>query len=191
MMTLIPLCIFSVSLVYSHPFYYDNLDTDHLGTSNLDASNLNQEVHRFESSHSQNEYDNKSEFYTNSHQNDKASSWFFPELDPPTYSYGDISETYQRWESLNFTPPAFINWGVTKERYGYENKELVPDPTDFNTTVLKVIYPKGSRNPAHYPRGGIGFDAVPISLQDGVGQTVRLSYQVYFPEDFDFKHGKQ
>ncbi|ORX95741.1 hypothetical protein K493DRAFT_147411, partial [Basidiobolus meristosporus CBS 931.73] len=112
-----------------------------------------------------------------------------PELDPPTYAYNKATETYQRWECLNFTQSALQTWGITKLRYGRENKDVVPDPSDPTTSVLRVIYPKGSRNPTHHPLGGTGFDAKPISVADGIGQTVRLNYQVYFPEDFDFVHG--
>ncbi|KAK9765575.1 hypothetical protein K7432_005996 [Basidiobolus ranarum] len=161
--------IFFIGLVYSHPYYHD-----------LVKLNKGKEVYLFET-----EYDNNPEFNGDFESND-TTGWLFPELDSPTHTF---SETYERWESFDFTPPAFHNWGITKERYGHQNIVIISDPTDSNTTVLKVIYPKGSRNPSHSPLGGAGYESTPISILDGIRQTARLSYQVYFPEEFNFTQG--
>ncbi|GAA5877982.1 hypothetical protein JCM1840_000131 [Sporobolomyces johnsonii] len=58
-----------------------------------------------------------------------------------------------------------------------------------NTTAMKVLFPKGSINPANKnaPTGGTGMYMTPLDLSDATNVT--LEYSVFFPEDFDFVKG--
>ena len=78
-----------------------------------------------------------------------------------------------------------------------------------DTTILEILYPRGSYSPSHEPRGGTDFYAVPsFSLLGGSGtdsipfpgstdttrplenaSNVTLSYSVFFPSTFDFVKG--
>lgn len=54
--------------------------------------------------------------------------------------------------------------------------------------MLRVEYPKGSRNPEVNPIGGLGFKAHPIAIDQKV-KTVIFQYSVYFPKGFKFVRG--
>ncbi|GAA5921635.1 hypothetical protein JCM1841_000885 [Sporobolomyces salmonicolor] len=58
-----------------------------------------------------------------------------------------------------------------------------------NSTAMKVLFPKGSINPANKnaPTGGTGMYMTPLDLSDATNVT--LEYSVFFPEDFDFVKG--
>ncbi|KAI8970104.1 hypothetical protein BDF20DRAFT_104013 [Mycotypha africana] len=64
----------------------------------------------------------------------------------------------------------------------------VKDPAGKDDLVLRVTYPAGSRNPDTRPRGGIGFRAQPIEINENV-KTVDFQYSVYFPKGFKFIQG--
>ncbi|KAI7898741.1 uncharacterized protein BX663DRAFT_235298 [Cokeromyces recurvatus] len=55
--------------------------------------------------------------------------------------------------------------------------------------VLRVTYPKNSRNPEENPVGGLGFKAEPLTIDNKV-RTVEFQYSVFFPKGFDFNRGK-
>lgn len=54
--------------------------------------------------------------------------------------------------------------------------------------VIRVKYPKGSRNPEANPIGGLGFKAEPLEIDNKV-KTVEFQYSVYFPKGFNFVRG--
>ncbi|KAJ7144954.1 polysaccharide lyase family 14 protein [Mycena crocata] len=57
------------------------------------------------------------------------------------------------------------------------------------TTVMQLLYPANSVNPAAKPQGGAEFYCTPLAI--AAAQTVTLIYSVFFPDDFDWvKAGK-
>ncbi|RCH87243.1 hypothetical protein CU098_008906 [Rhizopus stolonifer] len=66
---------------------------------------------------------------------------------------------------------------------------LVTDPSKkTKDLVLRVKYPKNSRNPEASPVGGLGFKAEPLTITNKV-KTVTLQYSVYFDKGFDWNRG--
>ncbi|KAJ7700842.1 hypothetical protein B0H17DRAFT_213241 [Mycena rosella] len=60
---------------------------------------------------------------------------------------------------------------------------------DNASTVLQLLYPEDSSNPAGKPQGGAEFYAMPLALAPA--QSVTMGYSVFFPDDFDWvKAGK-
>ncbi|KAI7865107.1 hypothetical protein BDF14DRAFT_1730898 [Spinellus fusiger] len=115
---------------------------------------------------------------------DQVNDWYFP-----------------NWNKYRKDTPApdahWLNeWGFPKDgEWGWPNRKSVnydivsdPDLSQPPNAVLRVTYPKGSRNPAHNPQGGIGFHAQPIQVSDTVTVT-DLEYQVYFPKSYNFVLG--
>lgn len=54
-------------------------------------------------------------------------------------------------------------------------------------SILRVLYPEGSINPASRPQGGAQFYANPLDITQA--RSVTLEYDVYFPADFEFVLG--
>ena len=54
-------------------------------------------------------------------------------------------------------------------------------------SLLRVLYPEGSINPANRPQGGAQFYANPLDITRA--RSVTLEYDVYFPADFEFVLG--
>ncbi|KZV68065.1 polysaccharide lyase family 14 protein [Peniophora sp. CONT] len=54
-------------------------------------------------------------------------------------------------------------------------------------SILRVLYPEGSINPASRPQGGAQFYAHPLDITQA--RSVTLEYDVYFPADFEFVLG--
>ncbi|VDB84555.1 unnamed protein product [Peniophora sp. CBMAI 1063] len=54
-------------------------------------------------------------------------------------------------------------------------------------SILRVLYPEGSINPANRPQGGAQFYANPLDITEA--RSVTLEYDVYFPADFEFVLG--
>lgn len=84
------------------------------------------------------------------------------------------------------------HWQVRQqEDWGWQNAEVVADPTRQFTRVLRVRYPAGSVSPSFSrktgaPLGGMQFFAnLGIAPQD----SLKLSYHVYFSKDFEFVKG--
>ena len=67
---------------------------------------------------------------------------------------------------------------------------IAPEPTgslphwDNSTSVLQLLYPANSINPAQKPQGGAEFYATPIQVAGA--RSVTLDYSVFFPADFDW-----
>jgi hypothetical protein len=55
---------------------------------------------------------------------------------------------------------------------------------DNSTSVLQLLYPANSINPAQKPQGGAEFYAIPIQVAGA--RSVILEYSVFFPADFDW-----
>ncbi|KJA21033.1 polysaccharide lyase family 14 protein [Hypholoma sublateritium FD-334 SS-4] len=58
---------------------------------------------------------------------------------------------------------------------------------DNATSVLQILYPAGTIDPAQSPVGGADFYAAPLDI-DGA-TSVTLSYSVFVPADFDWVRG--
>jgi hypothetical protein len=69
------------------------------------------------------------------------------------------------------------------------NLNLVPNPTNSTEQVMQINYPKGTWNPADSPViGGVGFYAAPIQVPS-TAKNISLTYDVYFPNGFQFNKG--
>ena len=82
------------------------------------------------------------------------------------------------------------SWNIIKVGHGDSSKlhSIVTDPLTNNGEVLRVNYLKGSYNPSADIDGGIGFYASPKIFPT---KSVRLSYELYFADNFDpVKGGK-
>ncbi|KAI7865103.1 hypothetical protein BDF14DRAFT_1970914 [Spinellus fusiger] len=86
--------------------------------------------------------------------------------------------------------PAIDGWEWPSNLVKNRNYDIVNDPAEPHSSnaVLRVRYPKGTRNPARNPQGGIGFYAQPIQIS-GTAKSVDFEYQVYFPKSFKFVLG--
>ncbi|KAJ7494408.1 hypothetical protein B0H11DRAFT_2171961 [Mycena galericulata] len=60
-------------------------------------------------------------------------------------------------------------------------------PWDNTTTVMQLLYPAHSANPAAKPQGGAEFYASPLAIASA--ETVTMGYSVFFPHDFDWVKG--
>lgn len=58
---------------------------------------------------------------------------------------------------------------------------------DNSSSVLQLLYPENSINPASKPQGGAEFYATPLSLR--TANSVSLEYSVFFPVDYDWVKG--
>ncbi|KAJ3152359.1 hypothetical protein HDU86_005888 [Geranomyces michiganensis] len=92
------------------------------------------------------------------------------------------------WEYAAFKSNWASTWKITKDTYGDQNRDLVPDPTGSSPgDVLQITYPAGTRNPKDGKIGGTGFYASPIDLSSA--RTVTFSYEILFPKGFNFVKG--
>jgi hypothetical protein len=55
------------------------------------------------------------------------------------------------------------------------------------STMLQLLYPKDSVNPAGWPQGGSEFYAEPLDLSDA--RSVTFAYSVFFPSEFEWVKG--
>lgn len=92
-------------------------------------------------------------------------------------------------ELVNFDTA--ISWNITQVSHGKDSSlhQIAVDPGTNVGNVLKVNYPAGSYKPSATPVGGIGVYACPISIFPA--RSVRLSYELFFPANFNpVKGGK-
>ncbi|KAM5542810.1 hypothetical protein V8D89_003771 [Ganoderma adspersum] len=109
----------------------------------------------------------------------RATSVLFPVSDTASWS---VSKQVSK--ALPFTDATL---GVTKDLKGFTHK-IVKAPD--GVTSIQSHYPKGSFNPSHEPKGGIGFYAAgPKNVDLTTAKEVTLSYTVLFPDGFDFVKG--
>lgn len=82
-------------------------------------------------------------------------------------------------------------WNVVQWSYPHNMNDvsIVSDPISKQNQVLRILYPKGSYNPSGSKIGGAGFYAKPIHIPVDT-RTITLTYQVLFPQGFDFNRGK-
>ncbi|XP_064603611.1 uncharacterized protein LOC135469024 [Liolophura sinensis] len=97
-----------------------------------------------------------------------------------TFSAGEVL-----WSLTHYPSSDILKDFKAIKSYGEENMKLVDDPAGGSEKVLRVFYPKGTRNPGHHPRGGAQFYAYPIHQRT----SMTLTYDVYFAENFDFVKG--
>ena len=86
---------------------------------------------------------------------------------------------------------AASSWNVTKTNHASVRnlREVSIDPLTNQGYVLKVNYPVGSYKPSAEIAGGMGADCSPQGIFPA--RSVRLSYEVFFPSDFNpVKGGK-
>lgn len=106
-------------------------------------------------------------------------------LTPTLSSYLSLDAT----ELVNFDTA--LSWNITKISHGSNSSlhQLAVDPVTNSGNVLKVNYPAGSYNPSGEIVGGIGVYASPVAIFPA--RSVRLSYEIFFPADFNpIKGGK-
>lgn len=58
---------------------------------------------------------------------------------------------------------------------------------ESESSVMQLLYPANSIDPANKPQGGAEFYASPIDLSDA--RNVTMGYSVFFPENFDWVLG--
>lgn len=88
------------------------------------------------------------------------------------------------------------NWAArsgvrSRQRWGMENIDVIPDPSGRPDRILRVRYPEGSASPSVHrsdgaPLGGAQFVA---DLGMPPADALRLRYRVRFAKDFDFVKG--
>ncbi|KAJ6546803.1 hypothetical protein B0H19DRAFT_954151 [Mycena capillaripes] len=87
--------------------------------------------------------------------------------------------------SASATAPALLDAFLSPS--GSERAAYMP--WDNASTVMQLLYPEDSANPAARPQGGAEFYATPLDIADA--QVVSMCYSVFFPADFDWvKAGK-
>ncbi|KAI0035006.1 hypothetical protein K488DRAFT_44240 [Vararia minispora EC-137] len=64
---------------------------------------------------------------------------------------------------------------------------ITSDNESLTGSMLQLLYPEGSINPANKPQGGAEFYAAPLDLSQA--SNVTFEYDVFFPDDFDFVRG--
>jgi hypothetical protein len=114
-----------------------------------------------------------------------AASWSFKNWDQ--YAKEPASSD-PSWKSKWHIPDQ-NGWSWPWNGDGF-NYAIVNDPSRSSKEqgILQVTYPAYSMNPTVSPQGGIGFYAQPIALPDSPS-LLDLSYQVFFPKNFDFVKG--
>ncbi|KAI9285719.1 hypothetical protein BC943DRAFT_322891 [Umbelopsis sp. AD052] len=108
-------------------------------------------------------------------------------------SAGATAET--KWSYVDWNKDSAISWGkkwkIDHWAYPKDHQQdvtIVNDPQYDTIKVMRVTYPKGSYNPSSSPVGGVGFYAKPILIPKNAG-IIKLTYQVYFPNAFEWKLG--
>lgn len=84
-----------------------------------------------------------------------------------------------------------LSWNITKVSHGKNVSlhRITDDPATHSGSVLQVNYPAGSYKPSASIVGGIGVYASPAAIFPA--RSVQLSYEVFFPANFDpIKGGK-
>ena len=96
------------------------------------------------------------------------------------------------------TPPRITDlssFGITYFPSGQQNIELVSslpfessqNSGDDGHSLIRVLYPAHSVNPAQSPVGGASFYASPIELSSAT--NVSLKYRIFFPASFNWVRG--
>jgi len=96
------------------------------------------------------------------------------------------------------TPPQMMDlssFGITYFPSGQQNVEVISslpfdsyrNPGDNDHSLIRVLYPAHSVNPAKSPVGGASFYASPIELSSAI--NVSLQYSIFFPAGFNWVRG--
>lgn len=109
---------------------------------------------------------------------------------PSTVASSPSSTTIwsDRFEATNWKE----RWGVKSDRdWGWQNTQVIRDPSGKFSKVLRVHYPASSASPTvsrrdKAPLGGAQFYA---NLRMSPRNSLRLSYYVRFSDNFDFVKG--
>jgi hypothetical protein len=111
---------------------------------------------------------------------------------PPLETLAQRSQGRIFWQSKFADHNWRSHWHIrNQEDWGWQNTDVITDPTRKFPKVLRVKYPAGSVSPSFArktgaPLGGVQFFAtLGMSPQD----SLKLSYYVYFSKDFDFVKG--
>ncbi|KAH6559843.1 hypothetical protein BASA50_006322 [Batrachochytrium salamandrivorans] len=91
------------------------------------------------------------------------------------------------WELSGLSNSSIGDFNIISDRYGKNNRKVVPDPVVPGTNVLQILYPKGSYKPSGPIVGGTGFYAKPLDIESAT--KVTLQYDIYFPTGFNFVKG--
>ena len=101
----------------------------------------------------------------------------------PTPSLGGLGPAKAIWVAPtkmdDLTP-----FGVAGSPGGKKNLQIVTTTSDDSTSILQILFPAGSIDPARKPQGGAEFYASPLDISGA--RNVTLKYSVYFPLDFDW-----
>lgn len=84
------------------------------------------------------------------------------------------------------------NWRVRNSRsWGWENLEVIDDPSGRFDRVLRVVYPKNSVTPSLSRKEGVPVGGGQFLADLGMppADAMRLSYYLRFSENFDFVKG--
>ncbi|KAI8327981.1 hypothetical protein EDC96DRAFT_490104 [Choanephora cucurbitarum] len=91
------------------------------------------------------------------------------------------------WDSA-FGIPEHSGWLWVWKNAENRKDVLIKDPVNNKDLVLRVKYPKNSRNPEASLTGGLGFKAQPLDIPANT-KTVKFQYSVYFPKGFNWVRG--
>ncbi|KAJ8331052.1 hypothetical protein O5D80_001061 [Batrachochytrium dendrobatidis] len=97
------------------------------------------------------------------------------------------------WTSRDDLHPCqeYSGLNLVEIAYGIDrgNLDIVRDPTGYDASVWRVLYPGSSYRPKAIdaPIGGAGFYSAPIDLSNA--KSVTYQYDVLFPVGFDFVKG--
>ena len=110
-------------------------------------------------------------------------------IDPKVKYYAKGTKIWQ--PSLTVGEHALKSFGKdTSTNDRANNKHVVKDPTcSSDEPVVRAIYQEGRWSPGQGEGGGVLFFAWPNGKDVSLGDTVRLEYEVYFPENFEWVKG--
>ncbi|XP_064603705.1 uncharacterized protein LOC135469104 [Liolophura sinensis] len=89
------------------------------------------------------------------------------------------------WSLTSFPSSDILKDFHADHSFGDDNMAIANDPAGGHGKVLRIFYPKGSYKPSHHPQGGAQFFSEPT----GQRTSMTLTYDIYFPKNFDFVKG--
>lgn len=115
---------------------------------------------------------------------------FFPDSEPAcSASYGSVIEMPYERNGGDLMTPAELQGRLAGRDYGVLDHARIVRMKNVEAPLLEVSLPKGSLNPRTTigGQGGVAFQWRPAGLY--TAKSACLSYNVWMPNDFDFKRG--
>jgi len=115
-----------------------------------------------------------------------------PVVDVPVVDEKDGDRATVLWQGVLSPDRPLETWGIqSRGRWGMDNLEVLADPSEAFSSMLRVHYPAGSASPSvsrrdDVPLGGTQFYA---NLGIAPQTSLRLSYYLRFSDNFDFVKG--